>query len=79
MNTIVKISYKVILPILVVLFSLSSCSKGGEPVPTASTDEVDMSSSVTFDSQTARTSKGVVGGDDNEDDDDNRDNDIIIH
>lgn len=81
MRLLSKISFKIITPILVVLFSLSSCTKGDEPVPMSSVDAVEESAVIvdesTFDSQTARTSLEVVGGDDNEDDDDNRDVKVI--
>jgi len=77
-----SISSKLILPLLVVLLSLFSCSKGGEPIPTANSDNSSSSSNsmVTEQSpnQTARFSNDVVGGDDNEDDDDNKETDVVI-
>jgi hypothetical protein len=85
MKLLSNISFKLIIPILVVLFALSSCTKGDEPVPSSNVGNDDMDAVVivkddsSLNAQTARTSKGVVGGDDNEDDDDNKDVRVIIH
>lgn len=71
MNTIKAISILKISTLLLVLYFLSSCSKGDEPTPMASSN----ASSVTAAdlSLTSKSSSvGVVGGDDKEDDDDNR-------
>ena len=72
-----NISLKLIAPIFIVLFSLSSCTKGDEPVPSSNIGSDNVSVIIIDDSslnsQSARTVKTVVGGDDNEDDDDNRD------
>lgn len=69
MNTIKIISVLKISALVMVLYFLSSCSKGGEPTPMTSS----KTSSVTA-TDLSLTSKavGVVGGDDKEDDDDNR-------
>lgn len=62
-----------------VLFTLSSCTKGDEPVPSSNVGSNDMNTVIiineesSFNLQNARTSKEVVGGDDNEDDDDYKD------
>jgi hypothetical protein len=85
MKLLSNISFKLIVPIFVVLFSLSSCTKGDEPVPSSSVGNDDMNATViinddsSLNPQNARTSKEVVGGDDNEDDDDSRDVKVIVH
>lgn len=85
MKSLLNISFKLIAPIFVVLLSLSSCTKGDEPVPSSSVGNDDMNTAViindesSLNAQSARTSKEVVGGDDNEDDDDNKDVKHIIH
>tara|TARA_R110001592_G_scaffold290509_3_gene559664 strand:+ start:1561 stop:1812 length:252 start_codon:yes stop_codon:yes gene_type:complete len=77
MRLLSKISLKFVAPILVILFSLSSCTKEDGPVPSSNVGTVDENAIVNdesgFNSQSARTSKEVVGGDDNEDDDDSKD------
>lgn len=71
MNTIRAISILKISTLLVVLYFLSSCSKGSEPTPMASSNT--SSVNATDLSLTSKSSStGVVGGDDKEDDDDNR-------
>jgi hypothetical protein len=69
MNLIKAIFILKISTLIIVLYSLSSCSKGGEPSPMASSNTSSVSTS-----DLSLTSKavGVVGGDDKEDDDDNR-------
>lgn len=63
MYTIKNILSKSLVPVLVLLFSLASCTKGGEPTPISNNQAVESSDNARFSS--------VVGGDDNEDDDDN--------
>ena len=85
MKLLSNISFRLIAPIFVVLFFLSSCTKGDEPVPSSDVGNDDVNAVVIINDdsslnvQTARTSKEVVGGDDNEDDDDNKDVRVIIH
>jgi len=76
MKLLSNISLRLLTPIFIVLFSLSSCTKGDEPVPSSSLGTDGVSAVIidnSLNSQTARTVKTVVGGDDNEDDDDSRD------
>ena len=80
MRLLSKISLKFIAPILVILFSLSSCTKEDGPIPSSSINTTEDNAIVdcpqSLNSLTARTSKEVVGGDDNEDDDDNKDDNV---
>lgn len=62
MYSLKNILSKSLVPVLVLLFSLASCSKGGEPTPISSSNHSSLN-------QSARIA-GIVGGDDNEDDDD---------
>ncbi|MCB9173333.1 MAG: hypothetical protein H6589_01875 [Flavobacteriales bacterium] len=68
MNTIVNISNIIKgLFLVMILFSVFACSKGGEPSPMASSS----SSSISVNNHDDAVMR-VVGGDDKEDDDDNR-------
>ena len=79
MRLIKSISSKLILPAVVVLLSLFSCSKGEEPIPTANVDSTHPSASSMLEEETTNQSfrmMDVVGGDDHEDDDDNKESDL---
>ena len=65
MYTIKNILSKSLVPVLVLLFSLVSCTKGNEPIPVSSS-ESNHSTSINSSARLVN----VVGGDDNEDDDD---------
>lgn len=76
MKLLSNISLRLLALIFIVLFSLSSCTKGDEPVPSSSIGTDGVNAVIidnSLNSQTARTVNTVVGGDDNEDDDDSRD------
>lgn len=71
MNIIVNISNKFKVLLLVVIFtSLFACSKGGEPIPMASTTQNESSTSLIQNDSHNNSTERVVGGDDKEDDDD---------
>jgi len=57
--------------VISMLYFLSSCSKGEEPTPMASSNSF-SESNTSFSEKSKSSSVGVVGGDDKEDDDDNR-------
>lgn len=76
MKLLSNISLRLLALIFIVLFSLSSCTKGDEPVPSSSIGTDGVSAVIidnSLNTQTARTVSTIVGGDDNEDDDDSRD------